>query len=51
MNKQRDPDPKDNSLVGKETSTCKGFHSAFAALLSYSGVFLRVRVPLFATLF
>ena len=33
--RQRDPNPKDNSLVGKETSTCKGFHSTFAALFSY----------------
>ena len=31
--KQRDPSPKDNSLTRKETSTCKGFHSTFAALL------------------
>ena len=31
---QRDPNPKDNSLIRKQTST-KGFHSTFAALLSY----------------
>ena len=47
--KQRDPKPKDNSLIRKEASTHKGFHSTFAALFSYSGVFVRVRVPLFAT--
>ena len=33
--KQRDPNPKDNSLTGKETSTCKGCHSTFAASFSY----------------
>ena len=33
--KQRDPNPKDNSLIRKVTSTYKGFHSTFAALLSY----------------
>ena len=27
--RQRDPNPKDNSLVGKETSTYKGFYSTF----------------------
>ena len=47
--KQRDPNPKDNSLGWKDTSTRKAFHSTFAALLSNSGVFVRVRVPLFAT--
>ena len=44
--KQRDPNPKDSSLIGKETSTYKGFQSMFAALLSYSGVAVRVRAPL-----
>ena len=29
--------------------TYKGFHSTFAALLSYSGVVVRVRAPLLAT--
>ena len=33
--KQRDPNPKGNSLVRKDTSTYKGFHSTFAALFSY----------------
>ena len=33
--KQRDPNPKDNALMGKDTSTHKGFHSTFAALFSY----------------
>ena len=33
----------------KETSTYKGFNSTFAALFSYQGVVVRVRVPLFAT--
>ena len=46
--KQRDPNPKGNSLVRKETSTYKGFHSMFAALFSYQGVVVRIRVPLFA---
>ena len=46
--KQRDPNPKDDSLIGKVTSTCKGFHYTFAALYSSSGV-VRVRVPFFAT--
>ena len=32
---QRDPSPRDNSLTRKETSTCNGFHSAFAASFSY----------------
>ena len=32
---QRDPNPKDNSLIGKETSTYKGFHATFAALFAY----------------
>ena len=30
--KQRDPKPKDNSLIRKEPSTNKGFHYTFAAL-------------------
>ena len=47
--KQRGPNPEDNSSMRKQTSTRKGFHSMFAALLSYEGVFVRVRVPLFAT--
>ena len=47
--KQRDPNPKDNSLLRKETSTYKGFHSTSAALFSYCRVVARVRVPLFAT--
>ena len=29
--KQRDPNPKDSSLIGTCTSTCKGFHSTLAA--------------------
>ena len=33
--KQRDPNPKDNSLIRKETSTYKGFHHTSAALFSY----------------
>ena len=37
--------PKDDSLIRMETSTYKGFHSTFAALVSYEGVFVRVRVP------
>ena len=45
---QRDPNPK-GTLIGKETSTHKGFHSTFAALFSYQGVSVRVRVTLFAT--
>ena len=32
--KRRDPIPKDNSLIRKETSSYKGFHSTFAALSS-----------------
>ena len=32
--KQRDPNPKDTSLIRKEPSTYKGFHSTFAALFS-----------------
>ena len=32
---KKDPNPKDNSLIGKQTSTYKGFHSTFAALFSY----------------
>ena len=47
--KQRDPNPKDNSFTRKETSTRKGFLSTVAAWLSYEGVFVRVRVSLFAT--
>ena len=31
---KRDPDPKDDSLTKKETSTYKGLHSTFAALFS-----------------
>ena len=46
--KQRDPNPQDNSLIRKETSTNKGFRSTFAALFSYYGVFVGVRVPLCA---
>ena len=46
--KRRDPNPKDNSSIRKEASTYKGFHSTFAASFSYEGVFVRVRVPLFA---
>ena len=33
--KQRDPNPKDDSLIRKETSTYEGFHSTVGALLSY----------------
>ena len=33
--KQRHPNPKDDSLIRKQTSTYKGFHSTFAALFSY----------------
>ena len=51
-----DPNPKDNSLQRAQTSTCKGFHYVFiyiyiyifAALVSFSGVSVRVRVPLLA---
>ena len=32
--KQRDPNPKDNSLIRKDTSTCKGFHFTFVALFT-----------------
>ena len=49
--KQRDPDPKDNYLIRKETSTYKGLHSTFAALFSCWGVVVRVRVPLFACVY
>ena len=31
--KQRDPNPGDGSLMRKEPSTYKGFHSAFAVLV------------------
>ena len=46
--KQRDPNPnpKDNSLLRKEPSTCKGFHSTFAALLSLILEFLLGLGPL-----
>ena len=47
--KERDPNPQDTSLIRKDTSTCQRFHSTFAALLSYSEVSVRVRVPLSAT--
>ena len=47
--KHRDPSTKDNSLIRKETSTHKGFHHTFAAMLSYQGILVKVRVPLFAT--
>ena len=43
-----DPNPNDNCLIRNETSTYRGFHSAFAALLSYSGVVVRVRGLSFA---
>ena len=33
--RQRDPTLQDDSLIRKETSTYKGFHSTFAALFSY----------------
>ena len=33
--KHRDPNPNDNSLIRKETSTYKGFHSTFVALLCF----------------
>ena len=33
--KQRDPNPEDDFLIRRVTSTYKGFHSAFAALFSY----------------
>ena len=32
---QRDPNPKDESLISKETSTYEGFHSMFAAIFSH----------------
>ena len=32
---QRGPNPKESSLIRKETSTYKGFHPTFAALFSY----------------
>ena len=38
-----DPNPKDNSSIRKDTSTLKGFHSRFAALLSDQGTCVRVR--------
>ena len=45
--KQMDPNPKDNSLVRKDTSAYNnGCYSTFAALFSYQGAFVRVRVPL-----
>lgn len=47
--KQRDPNPKDNSLTRKETFTYKGFHDTVAALFSCEGVVVRIRVPVFAT--
>ena len=47
--KQRDPNPEDNSLIRKDTSTYEGSHSTFAAVLSYYGASVRVRVPLFAS--
>ena len=31
----RDPNPRETSLIRKDTSTYKGFHSTFAALFSY----------------
>ena len=37
--KQRDPNPKANSLIGKEASACKGFHDTFAASFSYLRTF------------
>ena len=47
--KQRDPNPKYNSLIRKQSSTSEGLHSTLAALCSSQGVVVRVRVPLFAT--
>ena len=45
---ERDPNPKDNSFITKETSTYERFQSTFAALFSYYGVVSpRVRVPSF----
>ena len=47
--KQRDPNPKDNSLTREETSKHKGLHFTFAALLFLTKeVFVRVRVSSFA---
>ena len=47
--KQRDPNLKDTSLARMVKSTYKGFHSTVAAFFSYSGLFVRLRVPSFAT--
>ena len=33
--RQRDPNPKDNSLIRKETPTYKGLYSTFAVSFSY----------------
>ena len=35
LRSKRDPDPKSNSLVRKDTSTHKGFHSTSATFVSY----------------
>ena len=40
----RDPNAKDNSLIRKQTSTYKGFHTMLGIPF-----FARVRIPLFAT--
>ena len=40
---------EDYSLTWKEPSASRGFHSTFAAMLSYLGAAIWVTVPLFAT--
>ena len=46
---RKDPNPKDNSLLRKDTSACEGFRSTCAASFSYRGVVARVRATSFAT--
>ena len=50
ISKQKDPKPEGDSLVRHNTSTHKGLHCTFAAVLSYYGTCVMVRVCLFATL-
>ena len=35
LRSKQNPNPKDNSLIKKDTSAYKGFRSTFAALFSY----------------
>ena len=37
--KERDPNPTEDSWMRKETSTCKGYHSTFAAFISHYSQF------------